>query len=59
MHSLAGSAILHQQLCGLRFRLSPLAFFQTNTAQAEVLYNAVAEAAGAGTNPAHGARHGV
>lgn len=46
VHSLAGSATLHQQLCGLRFQLSPLAFFQTNTAQAEVLYNAVAEAAG-------------
>lgn len=46
VHGLAGSRSLHQQLGGLRFRLSPLAFFQTNTRQTELMYGAVAEAAG-------------
>ena len=35
---LAGSAVLHEELCGLRFRISPEAFFQTSTETAEVLY---------------------
>ncbi|MGH2978240.1 MAG: 23S rRNA (uracil(1939)-C(5))-methyltransferase RlmD [Solirubrobacterales bacterium] len=35
---LAGSAVLHEELCDLRFRISPEAFFQTNTETAEVLY---------------------
>ena len=35
---LAGSAVLHEELCDLRFRISPEAFFQTNTETAELLY---------------------
>ena len=46
VHTLAGTSTLRQQLCGLDFQLSPLAFFQTNSTQAEVMYNMVAEAAG-------------
>jgi 23S rRNA (uracil1939-C5)-methyltransferase len=34
---LAGSAVLHEELCDLRFRISPEAFFQTNTETAELL----------------------
>lgn len=33
-----GSASVEQTICGARFRLSPLTFFQVNTAQAEKLY---------------------
>ena len=46
VHTLAGSSKLQQQLCGLKFQLSPLAFFQTNSKQTEVMYNEVALAAG-------------
>lgn len=35
---LAGAAELEEELCGLRFRISPQAFFQTNTEMAEQLY---------------------
>jgi 23S rRNA (uracil1939-C5)-methyltransferase len=35
---LAGSAVLHEELGDLRFRISPEAFFQTNTETAELLY---------------------
>ena len=35
---LAGTAVLHEELCDLRFRISPEAFFQTNTETAELLY---------------------
>jgi 23S rRNA (uracil1939-C5)-methyltransferase len=35
---LAGSPVLHEEVCELRFRISPEAFFQTNTETAEVLY---------------------
>jgi 23S rRNA (uracil1939-C5)-methyltransferase len=35
---LAGSAVLHEEVCDLRFRISPEAFFQTNTETAELLY---------------------
>ena len=35
---LAGAAALHEELCDLRFRISPEAFFQTNTETAELLY---------------------
>jgi 23S rRNA (uracil1939-C5)-methyltransferase len=41
-----GSAHLEEELSGLRFRISPDAFFQTNTEMAEVLYGAAAEFAG-------------
>ena len=35
-----------EELCGLRFRISPSAFFQTNTEMAERLYAIAAEKAG-------------
>jgi 23S rRNA (uracil1939-C5)-methyltransferase len=35
---LAGEDQLEEELCGLRFRISPEAFFQTNTEMAERLY---------------------
>jgi 23S rRNA (uracil1939-C5)-methyltransferase len=38
-----GHAVLEEELAGLRFRISPDAFFQTNTEMAEVLYGAAAE----------------
>ena len=39
-HLLAGSAYLHEQILGLTFRLSALAFFQVNPQQVEPLYRA-------------------
>jgi 23S rRNA (uracil1939-C5)-methyltransferase len=41
-----GSAYLEEELCGLRFRISPDAFFQTNTEMAERLYRTAVELAG-------------
>jgi 23S rRNA (uracil1939-C5)-methyltransferase len=41
-----GSAVLEEELSGLRFRISPDAFFQTNTEMAERLYGAAIELAG-------------
>jgi len=41
-----GSEYLEEELCGLRFRISHRAFFQTNTEMAERLYAIAAEAAG-------------
>jgi 23S rRNA (uracil1939-C5)-methyltransferase len=41
-----GSAYLEEELAGLRLRISPDAFFQTNTEMAERLYGAAAELAG-------------
>jgi 23S rRNA (uracil1939-C5)-methyltransferase len=41
-----GQAYLEEELSGLSFRISPDAFFQTNTEMAEVLYGAAAEFAG-------------
>jgi 23S rRNA (uracil1939-C5)-methyltransferase len=41
-----GKAHLEEELSGLRFRISPDAFFQTNTEMAERLYGAAAELAG-------------
>jgi 23S rRNA (uracil1939-C5)-methyltransferase len=43
---LKGSATLEEELCGLRFRISPDAFFQTNTEMAERLYATAAGLAG-------------
>jgi 23S rRNA (uracil1939-C5)-methyltransferase len=40
-----GSALLEEELSGLRFRISPDAFFQTNTEMAERLYGTAAELA--------------
>src|SRR3954468_24186136 len=42
----AGAGELEEELGGLRFRISPEAFFQTNTEMAEVLYGTAAEFAG-------------
>ena len=36
---LAGEPRLEDTLCGLRFQLSPLSFFQVNPIQTEILYN--------------------
>src|SRR3954471_13808203 len=41
-----GKAKLEEELAGLRFRISPDAFFQTNTEMAERLYGAAVERAG-------------
>ena len=41
-----GAARLEEELSGLRFRISPDAFFQTNTEMAERLYGAAVELAG-------------
>ncbi len=38
-----GSEYVEERLCGARFRLSPLSFFQINTRQAERLYEKVRE----------------
>jgi len=40
-----GNAVLEEELSGLRFRISPDAFFQTNTEMAETLYRSAAELA--------------
>jgi len=42
---LAGRGWIEEELCGLRFRISPDAFFQTNTEMAERLYGLAADAA--------------
>jgi 23S rRNA (uracil1939-C5)-methyltransferase len=42
----SGREQIEEQLLGLRFRISPDAFFQTNTEMAERLYGAAAELAG-------------
>lgn len=42
---ISGSAKITEELSGMRFRLSPEAFFQTNTEMAEKLYAKAAEAA--------------
>jgi 23S rRNA (uracil1939-C5)-methyltransferase len=43
---LKGDERIEEELLGLRFRISPDAFFQTNTEMAEVLYRNAAELAG-------------
>jgi 23S rRNA (uracil1939-C5)-methyltransferase len=43
MRVLAGEDRLEEELAGLRFGISPEAFFQTNTEMAEVLYGIAAE----------------
>jgi 23S rRNA (uracil1939-C5)-methyltransferase len=44
-HLLAGSDYLEERIADLTIRISPHAFFQTNTEMAEVLYGAAAELA--------------
>ncbi|XP_036382403.1 tRNA (uracil-5-)-methyltransferase homolog A [Megalops cyprinoides] len=39
----AGEEWIHEELLGLKFRISPHSFFQINTLAAEVLYSAVGE----------------
>ncbi|KAK1156596.1 hypothetical protein AOXY_G25588 [Acipenser oxyrinchus oxyrinchus] len=39
----AGDRWIHEELLGLKFRISPHAFFQVNTQAAEVLYSAVGD----------------
>ncbi len=41
-----GADTIQDELCGLRFRLSPLSFYQVNRTQAERLYEKAAEYAG-------------
>ena len=41
-----GDEAIEEELCGLRFRISPNAFLQTNTAMAERLYGLAGEYAG-------------
>lgn len=51
-HTLWGSEFIEDELCGLRFKVSPLSFYQINPYQAEKLYNRVLSYAspdGAGT----------
>ena len=43
---LKGNEWIEDEVCGLRFRISPDAFFQTNTQMAERLYETAAELAG-------------
>ncbi|MFA4927923.1 MAG: 23S rRNA (uracil(1939)-C(5))-methyltransferase RlmD [Patulibacter sp.] len=38
-----GDAYIHEEICGLRLRISPEGFFQTNTVMAERLYELAAE----------------
>ena len=41
-----GPGLLEDELCGLRFEVSPAAFFQVNPAQTEVLYRTALDCAG-------------
>ncbi|KAI0557887.1 (Uracil-5)-methyltransferase [Gracilaria domingensis] len=43
---LHGIDALHEQMCGLEFRIQPTAFFQVNTIMAERMYNLIADLAG-------------
>lgn len=43
---LYGKGYIEDELCGLRFRVSPDAFYQVNRAGAELLYSLAADAAG-------------
>jgi tRNA (uracil-5-)-methyltransferase len=43
LETLSGSGFVHEELLGIRFRISPLAFFQVNTPATEKLYSLVKE----------------
>ncbi|NXU53937.1 TRM2A methyltransferase, partial [Turnix velox] len=43
LEHLAGEKYIYEELLGLKFRISPHAFFQVNTPAAEVLYTAIRE----------------
>lgn len=42
LHGITG---LHEEMCGLHFRIQPTAFFQVNTVMAEKLYNLIGDLA--------------
>jgi len=42
---LKGKPVIREELMGLKFKISPQSFFQTNTRQAEILYSEVIKAA--------------
>ena len=42
-HTLWGSDTIEDELCGLKFRISPMSFYQVNPPQAEKLYNRALE----------------
>lgn len=46
LHVLYGKSYFYEELLGLRFRITPFSFFQTNSAGAEVLYQTVREFVG-------------
>lgn len=41
--TLWGDSFITDELCGCKFRISPLSFYQVNRVQAEILYNKAAE----------------
>lgn len=45
VHCYRGQPYITEVLCGLQFRIGAKSFFQTNTAQAQVLYNKIKELA--------------
>jgi len=45
-HVLHGMGVIHEEIAGIRFRISAASFFQTNTEQAEQLVRVVTERAG-------------
>ncbi|RNA09498.1 tRNA (uracil-5-)-methyltransferase -like protein [Brachionus plicatilis] len=46
LETLLGEDCLYEELLGLKFRISPLAFFQANTKAAEVLYEKIGDISG-------------
>jgi len=50
MRLIRGAPAIEEKLDGLVFRIQPQAFFQTNTAAAELLYRAIGERAGLGAD---------
>lgn len=46
LHLLYGREYINEEINGLKFKISPFSFFQTNSAGSEILYNTVKEFAG-------------